>query len=306
MRHLLHPAWLALIVVVASTLFVHRRGKERLRLGRQLTDFSTFMAPFNIVAYLFSAVPNRPMLDAGEFPELGWLQGSWETIRDEARALLADSHVRGADRYDDMIGNAFFRHGWRRFYVKWYGAPLPSAQKYCPKTVAILQQIPKLHAAMFSLIPPGGRLGRHRDAFAGSLRYHLGLITPNSDLCRIYIDGQMYSWRDGQGVLFDETYIHWVENETDESRLVLFCDFERPLRSRLATAANHLMIRYVGPLTATGNEDGAPVGLANRLVAAVHPLHLATRRFKARSHTAYYALKYAVIAAALVVLLFVV
>jgi hypothetical protein len=31
-----------------------------------------------------------------------------------------------------------------------------------------------------ALLPPGGDLA-HRDPFAGSLRYHLGLSTPNSE-----------------------------------------------------------------------------------------------------------------------------
>ena len=43
---------------------------------------------------------------------------------------------------------------------------------------------------MFAVLPPGGKLGAHRDPFAGSLRYHLGLVTPNSDKCRILVDGQ--------------------------------------------------------------------------------------------------------------------
>src|SRR4051812_49977658 len=90
----------------------------------------------------------------------------------------------------------------------------------------------------FAMLPPGGDLGRHRDPFAGSLRYHLGLVTPNNDRCRIFVDGQPYAWRDGEAVLFDETFIHWAENRTDVDRLILFCDVERPLRSRIAARLN--------------------------------------------------------------------
>src|SRR5689334_24353903 len=35
-------------------------------------------------------------------------------------------------------------------------------------------------------LPPGGKLVQHRDPYAGSLRYHLGLVTPKSPgECRI-------------------------------------------------------------------------------------------------------------------------
>jgi beta-hydroxylase len=27
------------------------------------------------------------------------------------------------------------------------------------------------------------------------------------------VDGQRYSWRDGESVVFDETYIHYAENK---------------------------------------------------------------------------------------------
>ena len=88
------------------------------------------------------------------------------------------------------------------------GHDLASAAQKCPRTVELLNQIPSIKAAMFASLPPGARLVRHRDPYAGSLRYHLGLRTPNSDQCRIFVDGEMYSWKDGEAVMFDETYIH--------------------------------------------------------------------------------------------------
>ncbi len=41
------------------------------------------------------------------------------------------------------------------------------------------------------------------------------------------MDGERHSWRDGHGVVFDETYLHWAENRSDKDRLILFCDIER-------------------------------------------------------------------------------
>jgi beta-hydroxylase len=130
------------------------------------------------------------------------------------------------------------RTGWKRFYVKWYDAPLPSAKALCPRTVDLVQSIPSVNAAMFALLPPGGKLSAHRDPFASSLRYHLGLVTPNSEACRIFVDGESYSWRDGEAVMFDETFIHRAENKTDVTRVILFCDIERPLSSRIMTWLN--------------------------------------------------------------------
>jgi beta-hydroxylase len=120
---------------------------------------------------------------------------------------------------------------------------------------------------MFALLPGGSHLNPHRDPFAGSLRYHLGLSTPNSDDCRIYVDGQVYAWRDGEDVMFDETYVHWVKNETEQTRVILFCDIERPLSNRLMAAINHRVSAFLGRATAPQNLDDERVGGINRAYA---------------------------------------
>jgi len=65
------------------------------------------------------------------------------------------------------------------------------------KGVALLESIPSVKAAMFTELPSGSYLGKHRDPYAGSVRYHLGLVTPNSDDCFIEVDQERYSWRVG-------------------------------------------------------------------------------------------------------------
>jgi beta-hydroxylase len=135
-------------------------------------------------------------------------------------------------------------------------------------------------AAMFAQLPPGGKLNMHRDPFAGSLRYHLGLITPNSDLCFIEVDGQRYSWRDGQGVVFDETYIHWAQNASEGDRIILFCDIERPMRYGWAQAVNRFLGRTMMTAASSPNETGDQLGGVNRLFRYVWLIGQYRRRFK--------------------------
>src|SRR5262249_26018761 len=213
----------------------NRGGRDRPPSMPQLPDHSPFLAPYNVFVYSRSAVPNQPMLDAAQVPEVDALTSHWRDIRDEALAVYRGGHIRQPGRHDDLAFNSFYKRDWRRFYLKWYGEPLPSAEELCPRTVALLRTIPTVHAAMFALLGPKSHLARHRDPFPGSLRYHLGLVTPNSEDCRIFVDGVPYHWRDGEAVLFDETYIHRAENRTDQDRIILFCDVERPLRGRVAT-----------------------------------------------------------------------
>lgn len=285
------PKLLLLAFVVVAVAYVHLRGRVRHPILRQLSDHSTFLAPLNLPLYLFSAVPARPFHDPRLFPELAVLRDNWETIRDEGMRLLAAGNVRAAATYNDLGFNSLFRSGWKRFYLKWYDDPLPSAQALCPETVALLARVPAVHAAMFALLPPGARLVTHRDPFAGSLRYHLGLVTPNAADCCIVVDGERYHWRDGEDIVFDETYIHTAENRTDRTRLILFCDLERPLRTRLMRAWNRVLCRLMRA-AATENVPGDRVGVFNRLFGYVYPVRLVGKRLKASNRHLYYVVKW--------------
>ncbi|MEM6935187.1 MAG: aspartyl/asparaginyl beta-hydroxylase domain-containing protein [Pseudomonadota bacterium] len=294
---------LLLYLIAGCGAVVHFRGQVRFSPLRQLTSFTTFLSPVNAFMYLFSAVPNRPYLDTELIPQLKMLQDNWEVFRDEARALHEDGEVRASDKLDDVGFNSFFRRGWKRFYLTWYGKSLPSAEALCPNSVAVLKQLPGLKGAMFAMLPGGGQLMRHRDPFAGSLRYHLGLVTPNNDDCRIFVDGQMYAWRDGEHVLFDETYIHWAENQTDSDRIILFCDIERPMSNRFAQWFNHLFGRLVMAASSSRNHPDEPVGFLNRVFGVVYPLREIGKKIKTLNKPLYYLLKYAIFAGALYLLI---
>jgi beta-hydroxylase len=291
-----------LALFVASAAYANLRGRVRFGWLRALTDFTVLLAPLNAAIYLSSRVRPRPYLSADDFPELAVLQMHWREIRDEALGLDDAGDIRAAATHNDIGFNSFFRTGWARFYVKWYGDDLASARARCPRTVDLLAGVPSIKAAMFASLPPGGRLVRHRDPYAGSLRYHLGLATPNSPGCYIDVDGQRYHWRDGEAVVFDETFIHYAENTTDQRRVILFCDVERPLRWAPLTALNRWFARVVMKTSATQNVDGEPVGALNRVFAHAYKIRLWGKALKRRSRPGYYALKWALMAGLLLLI----
>jgi len=294
---LLAPQFLVLYAFAASAVAIHYRGRVRLGFGRQLTDHSTIAAPYNVLMYLFSAVPNKPMLPVSAVPDLAKLRENWQVIRDEAANLFDQGRIKAADGYNDWGFNSFFRSGWKRFYLKWYDDPLPSAQRMCPRTVELLQSIPCVKGAMFATLGPGARLVQHRDPFAGSLRYHLGLVTPtHPGECRILVDGIPYSWKDGEDLLFDETFIHYAENTTDQTRIILFCDVERPLRTRAMQALNRFVSRTFIRAGATQNTETEPIGAANRVYALLGRGSDVLTRLKRRNRTVFRTVKYALIA----------
>ena len=293
-----------LVVFILCGIYVQTRGRVHHVGTHRLTDHSNVMSPINCLFYAFSRVENSPYIDVGQFPELKPVIDNWQVIRDEAVSLNDASQIKASDKYDDIGFNSFFRTGWKRFYLKWYGVSLKSAESLCPKTVALLSDIPTVKGAMFAMLPPGSRLVLHRDPFAGSLRFHMGLVTPNSEDCFIDVDGEKYYWKDGEAVMFDETFLHYAENKTDVNRIILFLDVKRPVSFFLVDWVNSLFSWVVMSATATRNMEGDKVGGINKAFSYIYPIRAFGKKIKAWNLYVYYALAYAIYALIIYLLFF--
>lgn len=295
--------WLILFIWIGSVLFVHWRGMVRLPLKRQLLDHSIILAPLNTFMILSSKVPTTPYVPVSRLPELKQLEDNWETVRNEALHLAHLKEIKAPDAHNDIGFNSLFKYGWKRFYLKWYDAKHPSAESLCPKTIALLKQIPTVKAAVFAELPPGGKLNPHRDPYAGSLRYHLGLSTPNDDQCYLDVDGIRHVWHDGEGVLFDATFLHEAHNQTDTKRIILFCDVERPLKWRWAQSLNRWIGRYLMSATSSPNTESDQTGIINKLAHWHWVIDQQRQAFKAANRSVYTATKAGLIVIAILLFL---
>ncbi len=248
-------------------------------------------SPLNCLLYLFTEKrAAHPIMNLRDFPELKEIERHWQTIRDEAMALHRGQCFENLNRpgqaaHYDVGFHTFYKYGWRKFYLKWYGCQHRSALRLCPKTVEILKGIRCVNGAMFSIMPPGSQLTRHADPVACSLRYHLGLMTPNSDNCFINVDGRTYAWRDGEALLFDETYIHYVRNDTLSYRLILMCDVERPMN--LLGRAINSVYKIVMRLAAVPNTNEDPSGFVSTAFRKITPLMERGRQLKMVNYRLY-------------------
>lgn len=287
-------------LVAASIVYVYRfRGEAR------YDSFSEYFrkgwpifSPFNCVLYM-TTLPrgSKAVLDPAEFPDLDLLRQNWQTIRTEGLELVRQKYFDATKRpgtagYYDVGFRTFFKYGWSRFYLNWYGYTHHSARRLCPRTVEILQKVPALHGAMFAFLPRRSELTRHADPIAISLRYHLGLATPNSDACFIDVDGHVQSWRDGEVIMFDETYLHYVRNDTDSDRLILMCDVKRPLNP-LGALFNYFY-QCITRASVVPNTPEDHRGLANRVFAGLAPLLARSKTLKSTNRPLYLVIKWSV------------
>lgn len=248
---------------VASVVYIRQRGRTFPKLTRQMSDFSTFLVPFNAPAYLLSKVPTQPFIDKKHFPELKLLDDNWETIRDEAMALYKLGYI---DVRSDLPASSFYKDNrWKSFYLKVYGNEIPSAREHAPKTMALIDKVPSMNIALFAMLMPGKTINQHHDPFSYTMRYSLGLSTPNSDDCGITVDYQDYKWKDGESIIFDENFMHDAYNHTDTPRLILMTDVDRPLKWPWVQKIYYYFGYWFNRAFGIDNLDDQHTGIGNKL-----------------------------------------
>jgi beta-hydroxylase len=259
------------LTYLLSFAYLQSRFHDHLPLTKYLSNHALFLAPINFVFTFFARGAGRkPVFEPSIVPGLDLVKQNFDSIRGEAKALLDAGVFQRAPAVDEPGYNSFERGGWRQYPIKWYSPSCRgSALSACPQTCSVLERTPSILSAMFVVLPPGGRIGRHHDPLATSLRYHIGLVTPNSDKCALMLDGQPHPWHDGRELLFDQTFLHSALNETDQPRVILFCDVAHPnlpwgIR-HLANAVNSMLMAKM-----TGAGDGGKVSWVS---AAYRPIY---------------------------------
>ncbi|MEI9926478.1 MAG: aspartyl/asparaginyl beta-hydroxylase domain-containing protein [Sphingomonas sp.] len=178
-----------------------------------------------------SLISNEPVLDVRDFPWTALLREHWQTIRDEAQAAALDRHAApplAAVSPDHRAIAA--AHRWRSFFLWGYGYSIDENLAHCPVTRAIVEQIPGLNSAFFSILAPGAHIPEHRGVTKGLVTCHLGLVVPRDGDVRMRIHDRIVRWSEGETLVFDDTYRHEVWNETSGTRVVLLVQFRRPLK----------------------------------------------------------------------------
>jgi aspartyl/asparaginyl beta-hydroxylase (cupin superfamily) len=210
--------------------------------------------------------PNRPVFFdvAQTAPALDLLRQNYPVIRAEVEALLKSNTT--LPTYHELDpGQRFISNEdtnkWKVFMLYAMGVKPEANRSRCPQTSALLDRVPHLVQAFFSILEAGKSVPAHNGPNSAQLRYHLGLIVPKDRPPSIRIKDEMYTWKEGDAVMFDDTWNHEVFNESSEDRVILLVDTMRPLPLRL-----HLLNFVYSKVIAR-------IAYANRVVAIVERFH---------------------------------
>lgn len=180
----------------------------------------------------YSLVGNPPVFDPAVFTWTADLEENWRAIRDEAAALMSGpDEIPTLSDFSPDHQRLDQKRRWQIFFLWGYGYRADGNAKLAPHTAALVDRIPGLVTALYSIHKPGAHLPRHRGVTKGMITCHLGLIIPDDPAkCRIAVEDRDYHWTPGRFFIFDDTYHHEVWNDTDEERVILLIHVRRPLR----------------------------------------------------------------------------
>ncbi|MDG2618036.1 aspartyl/asparaginyl beta-hydroxylase domain-containing protein [Thermoleptolyngbya sichuanensis XZ-Cy5] len=206
----------------------------------------------------YSAVGDGAFFEVQQFPWAGLLETNWKTIRAELDNLLKD--VYSIPNFQDISTDQISitqDNLWKTYFLYGYGYKAEQNCLRCPETTRLVEQIPGMKTAFFSILLSHKTIPEHRGPYKGLLRYHLGLKVPAAaEQCGIRVGSGVRHWQEGKSLIFDDTFPHSAWNHTDDMRVILFVDFIRPMRAPVSWF-NQFMIQLIAwsPYVQSGRKN---------------------------------------------------
>ena len=142
---------------------------------------------------------------------------------------------------------------WQAFFFYRRGKRYADNHARCPVTSEVLDsldlcripaQAPEI---CFSVLRPQSQINAHHGVSNIRLVMHLPLIVP-PDCALNLVDAGTHHWREGELVMFDDTYLHEAWNRSDKTRVILLMDCWNPYLTAVERQACAQLIDRVSRL----------------------------------------------------------
>lgn len=187
----------------------------------------------------YPRLPAIPFYPREMFPWLPELEAATGAIREELEAALAqrmDQFKPYIAFPKDLPANQWeeLNHSerWSSLFLWKDGARQDAVCEACPKTAALLEQLPLARqedfapTAMFSALDARTHIPPHTGSTNVRLLCHLPLILPGP--ARFRVGNETREWKMGQAWVFDDTIDHEAWNDADSLRVILIIDVWNP------------------------------------------------------------------------------
>jgi len=246
--------------------FVRQHGRGALRRVEQAVrihlhmEQPSFPDPRQKPTFLFfPGLPATPYLDKGLIPEIEDLEARTDDIRSELQALLPSAEGRERVFHDGELEKENLRGlatppSWNGYYFFRHGERRSDNCAACPKTTAALDALPLARVrghgpeVLFSVFSPGTHLLPHCGVTNTRVTSHLPLMIPEN--CALRVGGEEHHWREGEVVVFDDTYDHEAWNRSSRTRVVMIFDMWNPFLTHVERAVLTELVVAMGEFRA--------------------------------------------------------
>lgn len=229
------------------------RAALRIYLGQ---DMPRYPDPRQKPGFLYvPGLPTAAFLPLDVFPWIEELQARTAAIRDEmlaavaAREGLQPFHDR--EQLNQLVAGASAEGSWDALFFYRHGERFDANCARCPVTTAALERLPRVairdHGPeiLFSLLRPGAHILPHRGVTNARVVAHLPLVV--SPGCALHVLGdEPHAWREGEVMVFDDTFEHEAWNRSGELRVILLMDTWNPWLSEAERLACTRLVEGIG------------------------------------------------------------
>jgi aspartyl/asparaginyl beta-hydroxylase (cupin superfamily) len=190
--------------------------------------YKLFASIYNsVIHFLF---PNKTYLNKYNFIFIDDLEKNFQALKDE---FLIIYNSKKLPYIDDIFPETTYQlnlnKNWRSFFLKSYFYTHDKNLELLPKTKELLSS-KNVYTAFYSMMEPNSKIAPHVGHNKGLIRILLPLKVPKiKEKCFIVVNGEKRIFEECNSLVFDDYYEHYVVNNTNEDRIVLFIDYIRPL-----------------------------------------------------------------------------
>ncbi|XP_044257540.1 aspartyl/asparaginyl beta-hydroxylase isoform X2 [Tribolium madens] len=205
------------------------RTKDAMNVYQDGVRNNLFLSKYQRSLYNVARLKGQPWWKKEETPYLNLFQAletNWKQIRAEGISVLnKDGHFQAESENLKDTGD------WKQFELFARGHKNINNCKKCPLTCKIIESVPdakgcKRGQTKFSVMHPGTHVWPHCGPTNCRLRVHLGLQVPANTFIRVA--EKTRSWKEGEVLVFDDSFEHEVWHNGTSLRLVLIVDVWHP------------------------------------------------------------------------------
>jgi len=168
--------------------------------------------------------------------------------------------LKGPARMTDFVDGVGPAPAWEALFFWRHGRRYDCTHQRCPATSRVLESIELCHVddeapeICFSVLKPGTTILPHHGVTNTRSVMHLPLLVPPDCALNVIGCGE-HHWREGELMLFDDTFQHEAWNRSTATRIILLMDCWNPHLTAVEKQAVKQLIE-----TISGLHRGARVG----------------------------------------------